>query len=98
MEFRSIGSILPFLISLAGVVADYITTSIGLGLGFYETHAQYHPAIALVIFWSALTVLTFTLPKKGLWDMAKNVLASASFLGFVNNTLVILGIFSGWII
>ena len=98
MEIRSAGNVLPFLISLVGIIADYFTTSIGLGLGFYETHSQYHPAYALIIFWSALTVLTLTLPKRGFWDMTKNVIASASFIGSVNNILVILGIFSGWII
>ena len=88
----------PFLISLAGIVADYLTTRIGLGLGFYETHTQYHPILALTIFWGALTLLTLTLPKGKTWKITKNLLASISFLGFVNNTLVILGIFPGLIL
>lgn len=90
--------LIPFLISLAGVIADYFTTSIGLGLGFHETHTQYHPALAIVIFWSALTLLTLTLPEGRTWRIGKNILASTSFLGFINNTLVILGVFSGLVI
>ena len=89
------GNVLPFLISLSGIIADYITTRIGLGLGFYETHLQYHPAYALIIFWGALALLTFTLPKSKFWGTTKYVIASASFLGAVNNTLVIFGFFSG---
>jgi len=88
-------NILPFLISLAGISADFITTRIGLGLGFYETHPFYQPAYALLIFWGALILLTLTLPKGKVWGMSKNVLASAAFLGAVNNTLVILGFFPG---
>lgn len=92
------GNILPFLISLAGIIADNLTTRIGLSLGFYETHLQYQPVYALIIFWSALTLLTLTLPKGKFWGITKNALASAAFLGSVNNTLVILGLFSGLII
>ncbi|MFH0749284.1 MAG: hypothetical protein V1915_05165 [Candidatus Bathyarchaeota archaeon] len=86
---------LPFFISLIGVLADYVTTTVGLNLGFYETHPQYHPAWALLIFWGCLTVLTLTFPKRRFWEMTKNAIASASFLGSVNNTLVIFKIFSG---
>lgn len=90
-----IKGISPFLISLCGVIADYITTSTGLNLGFYETHPQYHPVLALLIFWGAVTILTIALPKKGVWWLSINGLASVSYLGAINNTLVILGIFSG---
>jgi hypothetical protein len=39
-----------------------------------------------------------SLPRGKKWDAAIWVLASWSFLGAVNNTLVIMGIFSGWVI
>ena len=90
-----LSNIQPFLISLVGIVADYITTRIGLGMGFYETHLQYQPIYALMVFWGALTVLTIALPRGKNWMTAKNMLASAAFLGSVNNTLVIMGIFQG---
>ena len=86
---------LPFIISLIGVIADYMTTIVGLSLGFYETHHQYHPVLALAIFWGALTLLTLALPKKKFWWISKTVIAAASFLGSVNNTLVILRFFPG---
>jgi len=95
MERHIVGSIQPFLISLTGIITDHITTNIGLGLGFYETHPQYHPAIALIVFWSGLTLLTKTLPQKRLCNILKNIIASIAFLGTMNNTLVILGVFSG---
>jgi hypothetical protein len=95
-EKLSIGSwILPFLLALGGVVSDYVTTTIGLGMGFYETHPQYHPFWAILCFWGALTILTLALPRKKPWTLCVNGLASASYLGFVNNALVILGIFPG---
>jgi len=85
----------PFLLALGGVVSDYVTTTIGLGMGFYETHPQYHPFWAILYFWGVITILTVALPKKRLWTLCINGLASASYLGFVNNALVILGIFPG---
>ncbi len=95
---QALAAAAPFIISLAGVAFDYLTTSIGLNLGFYETHPQYHPLTALAIFWGALAALTLILPKKGAWQMSKNVLASIAFLGAANNTLVILGVFPGLVI
>jgi len=85
----------PFVLSLGGVLSDYLTTTIGLGLGFYETHSAYHPLNALLIFWGIITVLTFLLPREKPWVMSINGIALASYLGAVNNTLVILGMFSG---
>jgi len=87
--------LLPFILSLGGVLSDYATTIIGLGLGFYETHPAYHPLKAILIFWGAITVLTLLLPKGKLWTISINGIALASYLGTINNTLVILGFFQG---
>jgi len=81
-----------------GVAADYVSTRVGLGRGFYETHAQYHPLLALAIFWTAMAVLVLSLPRGRLWERSIRFIASWSFLGVVNNTLVILGLFSGLVI
>jgi len=87
---------LPFLLALGGVISDYVTTTIGLSLGgFYETHPGYHPFWALLIFWGAITILNLTLPKRKPWTIGINGLALASYLGAVNNILVILGLFPG---
>jgi len=88
----------PFLLSLSGVLFDYLTTRIGLSLGFYEIHPHYNPILALLIFWGAVALLTFTLPKRRFWNLSVNGLASVSYLGAINNTLVILGVFSGLVI
>lgn len=87
--------VLPFLLALGGVASDYISTIIGLSLGFYETHPQYHPLWALLYFWGALVVLTVALPKKKTSTISVNGLALASYIGTINNVLVILGIFQG---
>ena len=36
-------------IALLGVISDWITTQVGLGMGYYETHLMYHPVLALAI-------------------------------------------------
>ena len=90
--------IVPFLLSLGGVLSDYLTTRIGLSLGFYETHPHYNPILALFIFWGAVAFLTTTLPKRKFWSLSINGLASVSYLGALNNILVILGVFSGLVI
>jgi hypothetical protein len=88
---RTYQQTIPFLISLVGVLADYITTTFGLQIGFVETHAQYHPMIALTIFWGSLLLLTFTSPRNRTWELGKNIFASTAFLGATNNLLIING-------
>ena len=82
----------PFLVSVAGCLADYLTTVKGLGLGFVETHVQYSPFNALVIFTVANGVLALGVPSTGRFKLAKYVFAFASFLGAVNNVLFIGGV------
>lgn len=87
----------PFLIALGGVLSDYATTTYALNFrtGLYETHPQYSPLWALLIFWGAIGILTIALPKKKPWNLSINSLALASYLGAINNIFVILGLFSG---
>jgi len=92
------GRLSAFLYSLIGVAADYASTRVGLGQGFHETHALYHPLLALAIFWTAVAVLVLSLPRGRLWEGSIRFIASWSFLGAVNNILVILGLFSGLVI
>jgi hypothetical protein len=91
---------LPFLLALSGVIADYATTIIGLNFcsGLYEINPQYSPVWALLIFWGAIAVLTVALPKKKPWTLSINGLALTPYIGAINNTLVILGLFSGLVI
>ena len=90
--------LIPFLVSLSGILLDYWTTCVGLSMGFIETHPEYHPLKALAIFWGAIAVLTATLPKTRKWMISINALGSLSYLGAINNILVILGVFSGLLI
>jgi len=86
---------LPFILSFGGILLDYLTTIMGLSLGFYETHPNYHPLLALLIFWSAIAILVLALPKEKPWKLSVNAIALISYLGAVNNMLVILGVFPG---
>jgi hypothetical protein len=85
-------------IALLGVVSDWVTTQVGLGMGYYETHLMYSPIIALAIFWTAIIVLSAVLPKGKQWSYAICFIAFWSFLGAVNNTLVIMSVFNGLVI
>ena len=85
----------PFILSLGGIMSDYMTTMIGLSLGLAEAHPSYHPLNALVIFWGAITLLTLLLPREKLWAISINGIAMASYLGVVNNTLVLVRFFRG---
>ena len=82
--------LMPFILSLGGVLSDYATTSVGLSLGFRETHPQYSPIYALIIFWGCLAILHLTLPKSWIWRLNMHILALASYLGAINNLLVLL--------
>jgi hypothetical protein len=91
-------NLIVFVVSFAGVVADYLTTIFGLSKGFVETHPQYSPINALIIFWLASLVLVTTMPDGKWWKRASIFVASWSFLGSINNILVILTVFTGLII
>ena len=68
-------------IAFLGVVSDWITTQVGLGMGYYETHLMYNPVLALAIIWTAIIFLLMVLPRGGRWDYAIYFLASWSFIG-----------------
>jgi len=86
---------IPLLLLIGGIASDYFTTLVGLSRGFYEMHAQYHPLWALLFFGSAFVLLALTMPRKKPWSLGIYGLAIVSYLGAVNNVLVIFGIFTG---
>ena len=90
---KRIGNVLPYLVSLIGVLLDYLTTTVGLSLGLHETNSLYHPVLSLIIFWVILTFMNLALPRKGLWNICKNVYASTPFLAAFSNILVITSVF-----
>jgi len=88
-------SVLPYLISLVGVLSDYLTTTLGLDLGFYESNPFFNTLLAVAIFWGTLAFLNLMLPKGKVWTVSKDIFVLVSFLGAINNTLVIAGVFPG---
>jgi hypothetical protein len=87
-----------YALSFVGVIADYMTTQIGLARGFVETHPLYNSFYSLAIFWMACTILALTLPKERRWGQAILFISGWSFLGAINNLLVLSGIFGGLVI
>lgn len=85
---------IPFAIAAIGVLLDALTTVIGLSMGFYETHPNYNPILALVIFWSLIAV-TKILPRTRFIRLFTFLLSTLPFLGVINNSLVIMGVFPG---
>jgi len=85
----------PFFMAFCGVLSDYLTTMLGLGMGFCEACPKYNPVWALAAFLGSIAILTLALPRKRPWNLCAIGLASASYLGVANNILVILGIFAG---
>ena len=86
----------PFAIVMTGILLDYLSTLIGVSLGLRELHPNYHPVWAGVIFSMALTLISFTLPRDRWGRRCILGIASCSYLGAINNALVLLGIFSGF--
>jgi hypothetical protein len=86
---------LPFFLTLGGIIADYISTTIGLGMGLSEINTQYNPLWALLVYWGAIMILYLTCYQKKLWIVGANAVALTSYLGFINNILSILRVFPG---
>jgi hypothetical protein len=82
--------IIPFLLVIGGIVSDYLTSHVGLSMGFYEVHPQYHPLWGFTVFFSVITVLTVLLPRHKLGRFSTIGVALLSYLGTINNTLLIL--------
>lgn len=89
---------LPFTLVLGGIISDYITTKLALSLftGIFELHLGYNPFLALVIFFSSLTLLKLSLPEKKPWNKLVIAFTFFSYFGAINNLLVMAGIFSGF--
>jgi hypothetical protein len=90
--------IIPYLVASIGIIADMITAKIAerfvYGTGnfpvFIETHAQFFPLFALIMFFSVITFLKLILPKGKLWDMGILAFSLLSVLGAVNNVFQML--------
>jgi hypothetical protein len=84
--------VLPYLISMLGVLLDYLTTAMGLGLGLYESHPSFNPLLAVAAFWGIQALVNLMLPKGRVRTFSTRMFVIVSFLGALNNTLVIMGV------
>ena len=87
--------ILPFIISFIGVISDLFTTNVGLKIGLHEAHHLYNPVFAIAIFWGCIAILNLLLSDRRALTFSTYAVAFYSFLGMINNILVISGIFPG---
>jgi len=78
----------PFLVSITGCLADYVTTVKGLSIGFVEQHVDYTPLNALMIFTLVNLILCVSLPRSRWFNLAWLVLSALPFLGALNNICV----------
>jgi hypothetical protein len=88
----------PFLLALGGITSDFLTTRVGLSLGFREAHSNYQPIYSCVIFFTLLYLLTKLLPQQKSWKRCIVGVALLSYFGTVHNILVLAGIFPGFVI
>ena len=86
---------IPLGVATSGIILDYLTTSVGLQCGLSEANPAYHPLWAVLVFFSLITLLTVL--SRSQRDMKWSIIgfASLSYLGAINNTLVLLGLFPG---
>ena len=89
MNFREI-----YFSTLCGSSLDFITTTIGLNLGFAEINTNYHPAWAILFYTLTTVIFHLTLPDN-IRKVSFIVLVSLSFVAAINNIMVIFGVFSG---
>ena len=80
--------------TLCGVSLDFITTAIGLNLGFVEIHPNYQPVWAFLFYTLTTVIFHLTLAEK-IRKIGFHILVLTSFVAAVNNLLVIFGFFSG---
>jgi len=89
MNFREI-----YFSTLCGSSLDFLTTTIGLNLGFAEINTNYHPAWA-ILFYTFTTVIFHLTLSDNIRKVCSVGLVVLSFVAAVNNIMVILSIFSG---
>ena len=87
-----LASIFPYIIVTLGVATDFGSTQLGLIRGFREANILYSPILALIVFWTVLTVAAQALPKGTLRRTLVFAVVCFSFVGLFNNLFVMAGI------
>jgi hypothetical protein len=86
---------IPLGVASSGIILDYVTTSVGLQCGLSEANPAYHPLWAVIVFFSLITLLTVLFRRQRHLKWSIIGFASLSYLGAINNALVLLGLFPG---
>jgi len=71
-----------------------LTSVIGLNMGFVETHPQYSPLNAIIIF-TALNATLSILDVSWRWQIPRLLIAGSSMLGMINNLAWLSSLFFG---
>lgn len=85
----------PYVITVYGVVSDLVTTQIGLSKSFIETQSIYSPFIALTVLIGVMAIFDLFFRNARYKMQFQLILVSVSFLGAINNVLVLLRVFGG---
>jgi len=71
-----------------------LTSVIGLNMGFIETHPQYSPLNAIIIF-TAVNAALSILDVSWRWQIPRLLIAGSSMLGMINNLALLSQFFWG---
>jgi len=80
---------LPYVITAFGIVADYLSSQIGLHLGGVELNSQYSPLKAASFYFILLPLVGLLLRKSKYRNRVMMAISLFSLFGVINNTLVI---------
>ena len=78
----------PFIIMVAGVTSDYVSSLIGISVGYVETHPNYSPLNALIIFTLALAILMLFFWRNRTTRIFVWACSIIPFIGIIHNLLV----------
>ena len=93
MDFSLLFNLLRIVI--LGISADYFTTLIGLQWGLVEIHAMYSPLNAFLFFIPAIVLLSALNVREVWFTNLIYLLSFTVWLGAINNTFVLLNLYSG---
>ena len=79
----------PYFLAGVGVLADVLTTLLGLSRGFIEAHPNFNPLVALLVFWAV--IFTAEWSSSGRHKHLVLAVSSIAFIGAIHNTLVLCG-------
>jgi hypothetical protein len=88
LRIESVKFLRPYFLVLCGASLDFITTKIGLSMGFVEINPNYHLVWAYLVYTLVTIMLHFSL-SGNIRKIGFTIFVLASFMAAVNNVLVI---------